>query len=116
MTNFSVASNRQFTNNAGEKIKETTWTNVTVWGPMAEACNEHLRKGKKVLVVGRLKPDATTGGPRLWHGQEGEAHASFEMIASYVQFLSPSSSGGQQPVGAEEFGGDGPAPEDDIPF
>ena len=65
VTSFSVATNRQYTNNAGETIKETLWFRVSAWGKTAEVCNQYLKKGSKVLVEGRLMADPATGGPRI---------------------------------------------------
>lgn len=88
VTSFSVATNRQWTNNNGELVKETVWFRVSVWGKMAEICNQYLKKGSKVLVEGRLTADPATGGPRIWTGQDGQPRASFEVSAQTVRFLS----------------------------
>lgn len=87
VTNFSVATNRQYTGSDGNLVKETIWFRVSTWGKQAEICNQYLRKGSKVLIEGRLQPDAKTGGPRIWQGQNGPA-ASFEVVANTVRFLS----------------------------
>ncbi len=119
VTSFSVATNRQYTNNNGETVKETMWFRVSVWGKMAEVCNQYLKKGSKVLVEGRLTADPATGGPRIWNAQDGTARASFEVNAQTVRFLSSR--------GEVEGGGMGSAPvsdeglvpagdEGDIPF
>ncbi|MBN2388453.1 MAG: single-stranded DNA-binding protein [Anaerolineales bacterium] len=107
VTSFSVATNRQYTNNNGETIKETTWFRISAWGKQAETCNQYLKKGSKVLVEGRLTSDSATGGPRLWTGQDGQARASYEVNAQTVRFLSSR--------GEVESGGGGTAPGDDFP-
>ena len=88
VTNFNVATNRQYTGNDGQPVKETIWFRISTWGKQAEICNQYLRKGSKVLVEGRLVPDKDTGGPRIWTKQDGTAGASFEISASTVRFLS----------------------------
>jgi single-strand DNA-binding protein len=87
VTNFSVATNRQYTAADGTQVKETIWFRVSAWGKQAETCNKYLKKGSKVLVEGRLTPDPKTGGPRIWQGKDGPA-ASFEISANTVRFLS----------------------------
>lgn len=77
VTSFSVAVNR------GDEV---TWFQVSAWERLAEVCNEYLSKGRRVLVEGRLKP-GSDGGPRVWTGKDGVARASFDMVASSVQFL-----------------------------
>jgi len=110
VTNFSVAANRQYTNNNGETVKETIWFRVTAWGKMAEVCNQYLKKSSKVLVEGRLNPDLSTGGPRIWTRQDGTAAASFEVTAQTVRFLGGKSGNGNGEASAE------PAAEEQIPF
>ena len=115
VTSFSVATSRSYTNNTGQKVDETTWFRVSVWGNQAEACNQYLSKGRPVLVVGRLRPDPQTGGPRVYTRNDGTTGASFEINALQVKFL-PSGrgdTGGYQ----EDMGDTGEGPEEDeIPF
>ncbi|NOR89734.1 MAG: single-stranded DNA-binding protein [Anaerolineales bacterium] len=113
VTNLSVASNRQYTKSDGESVKETIWFRVSVWGKSAEACNEYLRKGRPVLVEGRLNPDES-GNPRMWTSNDGQSRASFEVTAETVKFLggrddAPLDADQGQPAAAPES-------EDDIPF
>jgi single-strand DNA-binding protein len=116
VTNFSVATNRQYTGSDGEPVKETIWFRVSAWGKSAETCNQYLRKGSKVLVEGRLVPDPATGGPRLWSRQDGTSAASFEVSASTVRFLSSRGEDDGENA-ANVFGPGGQANEDDdIPF
>src|SRR5512133_3160331 len=88
VTSFSVATNRQYTANNGETVKETIWFRVTAWGKTAEVCNEYLHKGSLVLVEGRLVCDPATGGPQVFTRQDGTTGTSFEVSASTVRFLS----------------------------
>jgi single-strand DNA-binding protein len=88
VTSFSIASNRRYTNSAGELVEETIWFRISTWNRLAEICAEYLKKGAKVLVEGRLQPDPSTGGPRIWTDQNGAPRTSFEITASTVQFLS----------------------------
>lgn len=113
VTSFSVATNRQYTSGSGEQVKETVWFRVSVWGKMAEACNQYLKKGSKVLIEGRLVADQATGGPRIWTGQDGQARASFELRAQTVRFLSTR---GEASEPLAEPGEAAAAPEEDIPF
>ncbi len=88
VTSFSVATDRQHTKGA-EKVKETTWFRVSVFGKQAENVNQFLHKGSMVLVEGRLGSDAKTGGPKVFTRQDGTVSASFEIVANTVRFLSP---------------------------
>ncbi len=113
VTSFNVATNRQYTGSDGQPVKETIWFRITVWGKQAESCSQYLKKGSKVLVEGRLIPDANTGGPKIWTRQDGSPGASFEVNAQTVRFLSSRGEegavqGGDQSITAES--------EDSIPF
>ena len=95
VTNFSLATNRKWTDRqTGEIQEETTWFRVTVRGRQAEAANTYLSKGRQVMVEGRLRPDPVSGGPRLWTRQDGTVAASFELTASEVKFLGGSGESG----------------------
>ena len=119
VTSFSVATNRQYTNNNGETVKETIWFRVSAWGKTGEICNQYLKKGSKVLVEGRLTSDPATGGPRVWTGQDGSPRASFEVSAQTVRFLSSRSETAEPGTGGAPAAEEGIAPagdEGDIPF
>ena len=116
VTSFSVATSRQYTNNAGEQIKETVWFRVTTWGKQAEICNQYVKKGNKVLVEGRLTADPATGGPRVWTGKEGSPRASFEVTANTVRFLSSRSDSEGHGTDMDAGGSFVGAPDEDIPF
>lgn len=114
--NLSVATNNSYTNQKGEQVKETTWWRVSVFGKQAEVCSQYLTKGRQVLVEGRLRPDPTTGGPRIYTRQDGTSGASFDLTAQSVRFVGgrgPGEGGGA--AGAPDMGGQD-MPEEDIPF
>jgi single-strand DNA-binding protein len=113
VTNLNVATNRRWTDQAtGEAREEVTWFRVSVWGRQAEAANEYLQKGRQVLVEGRISPDPNTGSPRLFTRQDGSVGASFEVVASRVQFLGSNGNGN----GNGRHEADAQMEEDEIPF
>lgn len=80
VTNFTVAVNRTYTSNTGEKKEDVCFVRVVVWARRAEVCNEYLRKGSPVFVEGRLQS-------RSWEAQDGTKRSSTEVVANNVQFL-----------------------------
>lgn len=118
VTSFSVATSRRWNDRGSGQMKdETTWFRVSVWGRQAETANQYLSKGKKVLVEGRLRTDAQTGGPSLFTRQDGTVGANFEIIADTVRFLSgrdDGDGGGDYEAGGS--GGSASHEEDEIPF
>jgi single-strand DNA-binding protein len=113
VTNFSVATNRQYTGSDGSPVKETIWFRISTWGKQAETCNQYLKKGSKVLVEGRLNPDTETGGPRIWTRQDGTPAASYEITANMVRFLSAR---GEEEGAYQAEGGSSMEVSEDIPF
>ncbi|MCD6401666.1 MAG: single-stranded DNA-binding protein [Anaerolineales bacterium] len=111
VTNFSVATNRQYTASNGERVKETSWFRVSVWGKQAENVNKFLHRGSKVLIEGRLSPDPNTGGPRVYQRQDGSYGASFEIRANRVVFLTSRAEDESTQGNYTEDAG-----EEDIPF
>lgn len=121
VTNFSVATNRQYTASSGEKIKETVWFRVSAWGRQAETCNQYLKTGSQVLVEGRMTPDKASGGPRIWTRADGTSASSYEITAERVVFLTSRGEGGGGGGSGEAYQGvpaepEGMGLEDEIPF
>ncbi len=54
LVKFSVATNEFYTNNKGEKVKETQWHNLVAWGKLADVAEKFLNKGSEVAVEGKL--------------------------------------------------------------
>ena len=89
VTSFTVACNRRYMSQSGEKKEEVSFIRVVVWGRRAEVCNEYLKKGNPVYVEGRLQS-------RSWDGPDGTKRSTIEVIASDVQFLSRGGAGQQE--------------------
>ncbi len=57
---------------------------VTTWRGLAENCAKYLAKGSKVGVVGAVSLNT-------YDGRDGKTHASIEINATEVEFLTPRS-------------------------
>jgi single-strand DNA-binding protein len=53
---------------------------VTTWSKLADQCNEYLKKGRRVIVNGRLKQSK-------WEDDDGGKHSKISIVAYQVQFL-----------------------------
>jgi len=80
VTQFTVAVNRNFRGQDGEWQEETEWFRVVAWGQTGERAAEHLRKGGKVYVEGRIQT-------RQWEDQTGQKRYTTELIADRVTNL-----------------------------
>ena len=54
LARFSIATNDTYRNAKGERVKETQWHNVVIWGKQADIAEKYLEKGKEVAVEGKL--------------------------------------------------------------
>ena len=80
VTSFSLASSRSWVASDGERREETEWFNVVAWGTLAEICNQHLTKGQRVYVEGRLQT-------RSWEDDNGHRHFRTEVVANEMIIL-----------------------------
>lgn len=81
VASFSIANTPRKKNAAGDwEDDETLWLRVNVWGWKGEAAAETIRKGNRVIVVGRLSP-------RTWETKEGEQRTSLEVTADEVAVI-----------------------------
>jgi single-strand DNA-binding protein len=122
---IGLAVNRVWTTDTGEKKEEVTFVDVDVFGRTAENVGQYMRKGRPILVEGRLKLDQ-------WDDkQTGQKKSRLGVVAENVQFLgSPSgndsgapaprparpAAAAAPPPPAEPVEGDGPPESDDVPF
>ena len=77
---FSVATNRQWTTDTGEKKEEAEFHRVVSWNKLAEICAQLLKKGRKVFVEGRLQT-------RNWTGQDGAQRTTTEIVITDMILL-----------------------------
>ncbi|HEX5222289.1 MAG TPA: single-stranded DNA-binding protein [Verrucomicrobiae bacterium] len=123
---IGVAVNRVWTSESGEKKEEVTFIDVDVFGRTAENVGQYMRKGRPILIEGRLRLDQ-------WDDkQTGQKRSRLGVVAETVQFLGSAQGGGggndggapaparQRPAATAPAGepveGDGPPESDDVPF
>ena len=75
---FSIAVQRRFQNNEGER--EADFFNIVVWRAQAENCHKFLKKGSKCAVSGRLQNSS-------YEAQDGTKRYTTEIVADEVEFL-----------------------------
>ena len=92
---FSIATNRSWTTDSGEKKDEADFHKIVAWNKLAELCSQFLAKGRKVYVEGRL----TT---RTWTGQDGAQKSTTEVIISDMILLDNSGRGAGAAAGKSE--------------
>lgn len=51
---FTLATSDVYKNQKGEKVTDTQWHNVVVWGKVAGVVEKYVKKGHEVMVEGKL--------------------------------------------------------------
>ncbi len=87
ISNFTVATNRKYTDKSGEKHEEVEFTKCVAFGRAAEILNQYLVKGKKVYIKGRPKT-------RSWDDKSGQKKYMTETIIEEFEFLGTKNDGG----------------------
>ena len=110
---FSLAVNRNFKNQAGDR--EADFINCMIWRKPAELLSEWCKKGNLVAITGRIQT-------RSYENQQGQRVYVTEVVAESFQLLEKrdktadhSSMENQMPP---SFGASNPMdiPDDDLPF
>lgn len=112
---FSIAVNRRFTSQSGER--QADFIPIVCWRGLAENCSKYLHKGSKVAVVGMIQT-------RTYEAQDGSKRYVTEVVADEVQFLdrvgqdSGSSSGNSSMPGMDpnDIEGFTTVDDDGLPF
>jgi single-strand DNA-binding protein len=100
VTDIGLAVNRVYTTETGEKREEATFVDITLWGRTAEIAGEYLKKGRPVLIEGRLQLDT-------WDDkQSGQKRSKLKVIGETLQLIGARPGAGD---GDEGMGGGGGA-------
>jgi single-strand DNA-binding protein len=51
---FSIATTDNYKNQKGEKVQDTQWHNIVIWGKLADVAEKYLKKGNEVVIEGKL--------------------------------------------------------------
>ena len=78
VTLFTLAVNRPYTNSDGQR--EADFINCQAWGKTAEVVGNHVSKGDRLLVEGRLQI-------RSYTDKEGVKRYATEVVVNRVEFI-----------------------------
>ncbi len=124
---FGLAINRNWTTETGEKKEEVTFVDIDCFGRQAEVISQYMKKGRPILIEGRLKLDQ-------WDDkQTGQKRSRLGVVLESFSFLDSGGRGeggapsepsrsrpapAAAPVAAPSAGADdaAAASDDDVPF
>src|SRR4051794_3195607 len=91
---LGLAVNRQYSLENGEKREEVTFVDVVLWARLAEIAGEYLKKGRPVLIEGRLQLDS-------WDDkQSGQKRSKLRVVGETMQLLGSRQGGGGDDEGS----------------
>src|SRR4030067_1524681 len=89
VTRFSIATNRSWTDDSGQKTESVTYHDCVAWGKLAEICDQYLSKGKPVYVEGRIDK-------RPWEDKDGVKRISVEVTVNDLIMLGKDGGNGER--------------------
>lgn len=113
---FSLATNEKFKDKSGEWQDRTEWHNILAWQRLAETVGEHVHKGTKLYIEGKLQTST-------WEDRNtGEKKYRTEIVARDIVLLGSLETSGDGNRSSEEEDGEtvhagaGEITDSDIPF
>ncbi|TVR43905.1 MAG: single-stranded DNA-binding protein [Planctomycetota bacterium] len=79
VASFTLAINRYWRGEDGERREETTFVDCEAWGRTAEILGQYLNKGSNCLVEGRLRQDQ-------WQDSSGKRISRMKILVEQIQF------------------------------
>lgn len=83
---FSIATNRQWTDTAGQKQEKAEFHNVVVWRKLAEIAQQYVKKGMRIYIEGRMET-------RSWDDAQGVKKYRTEIVTENMIMLDSKGSG-----------------------
>ena len=77
---LGLACSRAYATKDGERKEETTFIDVDAFGKQAEVITKYMRKGRPLMVEGRLKLDQ-------WESNDGQKRSKLGVVLETFQFL-----------------------------
>jgi single-strand DNA-binding protein len=77
---LGLAVSRNYSTREGERREETTFVDIDAFGKQAEVIAKYMRKGRPIMVEGRLKLDQ-------WESNEGQKRSKLGVVLENFQFL-----------------------------
>ncbi len=130
VSTITLAVNRTYQTDTGERKEEVSFIDVDVWGRQAETLAKFMRKGRPLLIEGRLKQDVWED--KTTHQKQSKLKVVLDNF-TFIDSRGPEGGDGNPPPDAsrprpapqaapavaapESSGSEAPPPEeDDVPF
>ncbi len=87
VANFSLATNRTYTDKEGRKQELTEYHNIVAFARQAEVIGQYMKKGRPIFIEGRLQT-------RSWEA-DGKKNYRTEIVVDNFQFGASAAPGGE---------------------
>lgn len=91
---FTLATSESYKDKSGNRVDQTEWHTIEVWGEQAKIAEQWLRKGKLVYVEGSLRTDS-------WEDNGVKKYAT-KIRATNFTMLGPAPGSSGESTGAEK--------------
>lgn len=123
---LGLATSRVFSTRDGERKEETTFVDIDAFGKQAEVITKYMRKGRPIMVEGRLKLDQ-------WETSDGQKRSKLGVVLENFQFIGgredgaeagggyeksspPARSSSSEATADKDFGSNDDTLDEDVPF
>ncbi len=65
VANLRLATTEAYKNRNGERVEQTEWHDLELWGAQAKIAEQYLKKGSQIYVEGKIKTDS-------WQDEQGQ--------------------------------------------
>jgi single-strand DNA-binding protein len=80
VTTFSLATSESYKDKQGNKVDQTEWHNIVLWGKLAEIASKYLKKGSSIYLEGKIRT-------RSWDDKDGNKKYTTEIIGESFTML-----------------------------
>jgi single-strand DNA-binding protein len=105
---FSIATTEKWKDAEGVQQEHTDWHRIVAWKGLAEICGDHLKKGSKVYIEGKMQT-------RKWE-ENGITRYTTEIIAKSMEMLGGNNFDKETDSSSAPNGDNPPLPDTDVPF
>lgn len=84
VANFPIATSETYKNKQGEKVTNTEWHRIVMWGNLAKIAEKYLKKGAKIYVEGKLVTEKYTD-------KDGNDRYTTKIVCNNLTMLSSNS-------------------------
>jgi single-strand DNA-binding protein len=79
VANFSIATTESYKDKNGQKVENTEWHNIVIWGGLADVVESYVHKGDQLYLEGKLMT-------RKWE-KEGVTYSRTEVVCNQMQMV-----------------------------